>query len=206
MKHGVAFRKLSRTSSHRMLMLRNMVTSLLEHGQIKTTVAKAKETARLTEKMITLGKRGDNTAKRQAEAFLMNHSKTIPVLFDTYAKRYAQRPGGYTRIHKFGNRPGDNAPHAIIELVDGPHDIKFDLTARAVGRETVEQNIVNGDFTKRPPVRPELAHSSPLRPRTALNVFKVLRYRSEEDRRKFGERAAEWAVSAVRTNFWRSRT
>ncbi|SRR6266436_4522939 len=163
--------------------------------------------------MITLGKRGDDHAKRQAEAFLMvninslmnpglplkpcikNHSKIIPTLFDTYAKRYAQRPGGYTRIHRFGNRPGDNAPHAIIELVDGPYDIKFDLTARAVGRETVEQCIVDGDFAKQTPVRPRLSTSSQLRPNTAQNVFKALRYRSEADHQRFHKKAADWAVS-----------
>jgi len=186
-----------------MLMLRNLVSALLEHGQIKTTIAKAKETTRLAEKMITLGKRGDDHAKRQAEAFLMNHSKIIPTLFDTYAKRYAQRPGGYTRIHRFGNRPGDNAPHAIIELVDGPYDIKFDLTARAVGRETVEQCIVDGDFAKQTPVRPRLSTSSQLRPNTAQNVFKALRYRSEADRQRFHKKAADWANRLVaEPRFW----
>jgi len=184
-------------------MLRNLVSALLEHGKIKTTIAKAKETARLAEKMITLGKRGDDHAKRQAEAFLMNHSKTIPTLFDTYANRYAQRPGGYTRIHRFGNRPGDNAPHAIIELVDGPYDLKFDLTARAVGRETVEQYIVDGDFAKQTPVRPRLSSSSQLRPNTAVNVFKALRYRSEVDRQRFHKKAAEWANRLIaEPRFW----
>ncbi|KAF7339391.1 hypothetical protein MSAN_02153000 [Mycena sanguinolenta] len=140
MKHGVAFRKLSRTTSHRMLMLRNLVTSLFEHEQIKTTLPKARETARMAEKIITLGKRGDQAAHARASALLLK-PELLPKLFTTFAKRYAQRPGGYTRIHKFGNRPGDNAPHAVLELVDNPRDIRWEITSRAVGWDLLRNKL-----------------------------------------------------------------
>ncbi|KAL5533890.1 hypothetical protein ACEPAG_350 [Sanghuangporus baumii] len=143
MKHGVAFRKLSRTSSHRMLLLRNMVTSLIEHEQIKTTLPKAKEAARLAEKLITLGKKGDLPAARKVQGFLLRHT-LIPKVFGALAHRYANRPGGYTRIHKFGNRKGDNAPHAILELVDNPRDLKFEMTARAIGWELLGNGLSRG--------------------------------------------------------------
>ncbi|KAF9069130.1 ribosomal protein L17 [Rhodocollybia butyracea] len=140
MKHGVAFRKFSRPTSHRMLMLRNLVTSLFEHEQIKTTLPKAKDTARLAEKIITLGKKGDRSAHERASAFLLK-PEVLPKLFGTFASRYADRPGGYTRIHKFGNRPGDNAPVAILELVDNPRDLRWEITARAIGREVVQDKF-----------------------------------------------------------------
>ncbi|EJD51904.1 ribosomal protein L17, partial [Auricularia subglabra TFB-10046 SS5] len=131
MKHGRPFRKLSRSSSHRMLLLRNLVTSLFEHERIKTTIPKAKEAARLAEKIITLGKKGSVAHMQRAGAFLLKPAM-VPKLFNVFAPRYAERPGGYTRIHKFGHRRGDNAPHAILELVDNPHDLKYDITARSV--------------------------------------------------------------------------
>ncbi|KAF8319928.1 ribosomal protein L17 [Clavulina sp. PMI_390] len=202
MKHGIAFRKLGRTSSHRDLMLRNLVSSLLEHGQIKTTVAKAKETARLAEKVITLGKRGDLWAKTTAQAMLFKHDITLPLLFNEYANRYANRPGGYTRMHFYGNRVGDNAPHAIIELVDGPNDIRFAMTARAVGRETAEA-VLQGRATSSEPVEGEAGSSSVtdggvlLRPTTQKNLEKTLKYRSEEDKQRFRTMAAEWAVGVI---------
>ncbi|GJE87603.1 50S ribosomal protein L17 [Phanerochaete sordida] len=140
MKHGVAFRKFSRTSSHRMLMLRNLVTSLIKHEQIKTTLPKARDTARLAEKIITMGKKGGLPAYQRANAFLLE-PKLTPKVFKDLAKRYEARQGGYTRIHKFGNRQGDNAPHAILELVDNPRDIKFEMTARAVGWELLGKKV-----------------------------------------------------------------
>ncbi|KAI0034318.1 mitochondrial ribosomal protein L17 [Vararia minispora EC-137] len=140
MKHGVAFRKLSRTSSHRMLMLRNMVTSLFEHEQIKTTLPKAKEAARLAEKMISLTKKGTLPAYHRAAGFILKAEVTRK-LFDKLGPRYSERPGGYTRIHKFGRRPGDNAPNAILELVDNPRDLKFEMTARAVGWDLLSDRI-----------------------------------------------------------------
>ena len=98
-------------------MFRNMVTSLLEHERIQTTDAKAKELRGFAERMITLGKRGDLHARRQAEAFIRSKSVTAK-LFDVLAERYRERPGGYTRVIKVGRRVGDAAPTSIIELVD----------------------------------------------------------------------------------------
>lgn len=117
MNHGRNQRKLSRTGSHRKALLRNMVTSLLEHEAIRTTDAKAKELRGVAEKMITLGKRGTLHARRQALATIRSKEVTAK-LFDELAGRYRQRAGGYTRILKLGPRPGDAAPMAIIELVD----------------------------------------------------------------------------------------
>lgn len=116
MKHKVAGRKLGRNASHRKAMLRNMVTSLLEHERIVTTVPKAKEARRIAEKMITLGKRGDLHARRQALTYI--RSKTIVAkLFDELSEQYADRQGGYTRIIRTGTRYGDASPMAIVELV-----------------------------------------------------------------------------------------
>ncbi len=123
MNHGRNQRKLSRTSSHRKALLRNMVTSLLEHEAIRTTDAKAKELRGVAEKMITLGKRGTLHARRQALATIRSKEVTAK-LFDELAGRYRQRAGGYTRILKLGPRPGDAAPMAIIELVDRTESTK----------------------------------------------------------------------------------
>jgi len=116
MKHKVAGRKLGRNASHRKAMLRNMVTSLLEHERIVTTVPKAKEARRVTEKMITLGKQGDLHARRQALTYIRSQS-IVAKLFDDLSEQYADRQGGYTRIIRTGHRNGDTAPMAILELV-----------------------------------------------------------------------------------------
>jgi len=117
MRHRKAGRRLGRTTSHRDAMLRNMVTSLLDQERIVTTVPKAKEARRLTEQMITLGKRGDLHARRQAMAYIRS-GNIVAKLFDQLSNQYADRQGGYTRIIRTGNRSGDAAPMAIIELVD----------------------------------------------------------------------------------------
>ncbi len=117
MRHRKAGRKLSRVRSHRDAMLRNMVTSLLEHERIVTTVPKAKEARRLAEQMITLGKRGDLHARRQALAYIRSKS-VVAKLFDELSSQYAERQGGYTRIVRTGSRTGDAAPMAILELVE----------------------------------------------------------------------------------------
>ncbi|MBV5316927.1 MAG: 50S ribosomal protein L17 [Desulfobulbaceae bacterium] len=117
MRHRKAGRKLGRTSSHRDAMLRNMVTSLLDQERIVTTVPKAKEARRLAEQMITLGKRGDLHARRQAMAYIRSEN-TVAKLFNQLSTQYAERQGGYTRIIRTGKRLGDAAPMAIIELVD----------------------------------------------------------------------------------------
>ena len=117
MRHRKAGRKLNRSPSHRLAMLRNIVTSLLEHERISTTVPKAKEARRVAEKMITLGKRGDLHARRQAMAYIRSKD-IVAKLFDKLGEQYADRQGGYTRIVRTGVRSGDAAPMAMIELVD----------------------------------------------------------------------------------------
>lgn len=117
MRHNKAGRRLGRTTSHRVAMFRNMVTSFFEHERITTTDAKAKELRSVVEKMITLGKRGDLHAMRQAASFIRD-KKMVTKLFTTIAPRYQERFGGYTRIVKLGIRPGDNAPLSVIELVE----------------------------------------------------------------------------------------
>jgi large subunit ribosomal protein L17 len=117
MRHRKAGRKLNRTPSHRKAMLRNMVTELLDHEHMITTVAKAKELRPYAEKMITLGKRETLHARRMALAGIRRKA-VVAKLFDTLAARYSKRPGGYTRIIRLGNRKGDAAPLALIELVD----------------------------------------------------------------------------------------
>ena len=117
MRHKMAHRKLNRTSSHRKAMFANMSTALIKHEQIRTTIAKAKELRPIVEKLITLGKKGSLHARRFAIARLAPDAN-IEKLFGEIAKRYESRSGGYTRILKDGNRYGDSAPMAYIELVD----------------------------------------------------------------------------------------
>jgi len=116
MRHNVSGRKLNRTTSHRMAMFRNMVTSLLDHGRIYTTIPKAKELRRFADAMITLGKRGDLHARRQALA-VIREKDVVHKLFAELGPRYQNRPGGYTRIVKVGFRRGDAAPMCLVELV-----------------------------------------------------------------------------------------
>lgn len=108
--------KLGRTADQRRALFRHMVTALLAHERIETTEAKAREVKAIAERMITLAKRGDLHARRQAHAYLMDED-VVKKLFDTIAPRYADRPGGYTRVLKVGVRRGDAAPTAILELV-----------------------------------------------------------------------------------------
>ena len=117
MRHGVRGRKLSRTRAHRRALFANMAAALITHEQIKTTLPKAKDLRPIVEKLITLGKRGDLHARRQALAVLRN-DEVVKKLFDAIAKRYASRQGGYTRVLKAGFRYGDMAPMGVIELVD----------------------------------------------------------------------------------------
>lgn len=117
MRHGKAGRRLGRKTSHREAMFRNMVTSLLDHGKITTTDAKAKEIRVVAERMITLGKRGDLHSMRLA-ASVIREKSVVFKLFSTIAPRYKERLGGYTRIIKLGIRQGDTAPISLIELVE----------------------------------------------------------------------------------------
>lgn len=117
MRHNKSGRKLGRNSGHRNAMMRNMVTSLIEHGRITTTDSRAKELRKLVERMITLGKRGDLHARRQVSQVIRTR-QVVAKLFDQIGPRFKDRPGGYTRIIKLGNRLGDNASQSIIELVE----------------------------------------------------------------------------------------
>ena len=110
------YRKLGRETSHRNLMLRNLVTDLLRNGRIETTVTRAKETRRMAEKMITLAKRGDLHARRQVLAYVLEED-VVKTLFDEIAPKYVERNGGYTRMIKKGPRRGDGAEVVILELV-----------------------------------------------------------------------------------------
>ncbi|WP_299863879.1 50S ribosomal protein L17 [uncultured Hoeflea sp.] len=123
MRHGNSGRKLNRTSSHRKAMFANMAASLIEHEQIVTTLPKAKEIRPIVEKLVTLGKRGDLHARRQAISQIRDND-AVRKLFDTIATRYATRNGGYIRIMKAGFRTGDNAPMAVVEFVDRDVDAK----------------------------------------------------------------------------------
>ena len=119
MRHGNGLRKLNRTSEHRLAMLRNMMNSLIEHEVIKTTLPKAKELRRVVEPMITLAKDPSLSNKRMAFNRLRDRDSVVK-LFADLGPRFAARPGGYTRILKMGFRVGDNAPMALVELVDRP--------------------------------------------------------------------------------------
>ena len=123
MRHGKSGRKLNRTASHRKAMFANMAASLIEHEQIVTTLPKAKEIRPIVEKLVTLGKRGDLHARRQAIAAIRDENQ-VRKLFDTLATRYADRNGGYLRIMKAGFRHGDSAPMAVVEFVDRDVDAK----------------------------------------------------------------------------------
>lgn len=123
MRHGLSGRKLNRTSSHRRALFANMANALIKHEQIKTTLPKAKDLRPYVEKLITLGKRGDLHARRQALSALQDPAM-VTKLFDVLAPRYKDRKGGYSRVLKAGHRYGDAAPVAVIELVDRDEDAK----------------------------------------------------------------------------------
>ncbi len=119
MRHGHGLRKLNRTSAHRLAMLRNMCNSLILHEAIKTTLPKAKELRRVVEPLITLGKKPTLANRRLAFDRLRDRDMVVKI-FNELGPRYAKRNGGYTRILKFGFRIGDNAPMALVELMDRP--------------------------------------------------------------------------------------
>ncbi len=122
MRHGHGLRKLNRTSSHRLAMLRNMMNSLIEHEAIKTTVPKAKELRRVVEPMITLAKEA-TVANRRLAFDRLRDRDSVTKLFDVLGPRFKARPGGYTRILKMGFRVGDNAPMALVELVERSEEV-----------------------------------------------------------------------------------
>ena len=144
MRHNISGRKLNRTSSHRKALFSNLTCSLIEHEQITTTLPKAKDLRSFAEKMITVAKKNTLAARRQALSFLRSE-EIVKKLFDTLAKRYEKRNGGYTRVLKSGLRYGDCAPMAIIEFVD--RDVKAKglrqktllASSKKVEKEVVEQ-------------------------------------------------------------------
>lgn len=132
MRHGFALRKLNRTAAHRKAMFANMAGALIRHEQITTTLPKAKELRSVVDKLVTLSKKGGLSNRRLA-ASQLKEDEIVAKLFSTLAERYKDRAGGYTRVLKAGFRAGDNAPLAVIELVDRDPDAKG-----AVDRERLE--------------------------------------------------------------------
>ena len=137
MRHARGYRRLNRTHEHRKALWANMAGSLIEHEQIKTTLPKAKELRRVIEKLVTLGKRGDLHARRQAAARL-KEDQYVSKLFDVLGPRYKDRQGGYVRVMKAGFRYGDMAPMAIIEFVDRDPDAKGKADKERVALQEAE--------------------------------------------------------------------
>jgi large subunit ribosomal protein L17 len=137
MRHKIGYRKLNRTGSHRIAMLRNMAASLIKHEQITTGVAKAKELRPYVEKLITLAKKGGLSNRRLAQSRLMDDAQLVK-LFDVLAARYADRNGGYTRIIKAGYRASDASAMAIIELVDRDTSAKGQDSGPVMGDDDME--------------------------------------------------------------------
>lgn len=155
-----------------------------------------------------MGKKGmdDNGARDRAAAFLLK-PVALSKLFTTFASRYAERPGGYTRIHKFGNRQGDNAPHAILELVDNPRDLRWEMTSRAIGWEASRQKLKKlgthegvrveaSDILKVVNSERNMGHGQKgiLRPMTRWNLQKILRFRPSSAPQVISEKAAAYSV------------
>ncbi|KAL1985101.1 hypothetical protein VTN96DRAFT_8230 [Rasamsonia emersonii] len=154
------YRHLSRKSSHRQALLRNLVTSLFKHESITTTWPKAKEAQRLAEKLITLGKKNTEAARKKALQTFYNPHELIPKLFGPLRERYANRPGGYTRVLRVEPKKDDQAPSAILELVDGPKDMRFAMTAKTIARQRMQGIQTLNELT-------------------ALNVRKVTQFRKD---------------------------
>ncbi|KAH7026288.1 ribosomal protein L17 [Microdochium trichocladiopsis] len=156
----VKFRHLSRNAAHRHALLRNLVTSLVKHESIQTSFAKAKEAQRLAERLITLAKRNNEETLRKAMGILYTPHKHLPKVFIQLAARYADRPGGYTRVLRtMPKNAYDQGDSAILQLVDGPRDLRFAFTAAAVARDR------------------SLGRES--KPLTLLNQQKVTRFRKD---------------------------
>lgn len=156
---SIKYRHLGRDSAHRRALLRNLVTSLIENESISTTLAKAKETQRMAEKLITLGKKNTEASRTQAMSILFEPHKHLPKLLGPLRDRYLNRPGGYTRLLLSEPLKDDAAPSAILSLVDGPKDMRFSITAKTLLRER-EAGLTS---------MPEM---------TAVNVRKVTRFRN----------------------------
>ncbi|KAF2740656.1 ribosomal protein L17 [Polyplosphaeria fusca] len=137
------YRHLSRSSSHREALLRNLVTSLFQRETISTSWHKAKETQRLAEKLITLAKKNTDATRRRARQILYTPDKMVPRLFGPIRERYLERPGGYTRVLRIEPIKEDQAESAILELVDGPKDMRFAMTAKTLARISNKQHRMN---------------------------------------------------------------
>ncbi|KKY14492.1 putative 50s ribosomal protein l17 [Diplodia seriata] len=161
------YRHLSRKSSHRQALLRNLVTSLFEHESISTTWHKAKEAQRLADKLITLGKKNTENSRRKATEVFYRPVELIPKLFGPLRERYAERPGGYTRVLRIEPLKEDQAPSAILELVDSPKDIRFAMMAKVVARQRAEK--------------------LPETPITRANLKKVLQFRGSKGKSEMEE-------------------
>ncbi|ADU65116.1 50S ribosomal protein L17 [Desulfurispirillum indicum] len=135
MRHNNGYKKLGRNSSHRKAMMRNLASSLILHGRIETTLARAKAIRPYVEKLITLGKKGDLHARRVVLSRVPNKN-VVGTLFHEVAPRFNERAGGYTRIYKTGYRAGDNAPMAIIELVEGADTTELQVNQGQGEQET----------------------------------------------------------------------
>nr|XP_023907850.1 uncharacterized protein LOC112019563 [Quercus suber] len=157
----VKYRHLSRNSAHRKALLRNLVCSLIEHESITTTWHKAKEAQRLAEQLITHAKKNTEASKNQALKILFTPHKFLPKLFGPLRERYAARPGGYTRVLRIEPEKEDQAASAILELVDGPKDMRFAMTAKTIAS-----------------VR---AKGLPINDMTAANIMKVTKFRQNAD-------------------------
>lgn len=164
-------RHLSRDSAHRRALLRNLATSLIEHESIQTTWHKAKEAQRWVDKLITLAKKNTNASKSKAQGMIFDEHKHLPKVFGELAQRYATRAGGYTRIMRTESHKNDAAESAILSLADGPRDMLFAMTAKAIARHQ--------------------ALGEPLSEITAVNMHKVTRYREN------GEAELEQAVKRM---------
>ena len=149
MRHLKAGRKLNRTSAHRKALFRNLVTSLIEHEQVRTTDAKAKELRSIADHMITLGKRGTLHARRQAASYIRS-GEVVKKLFDEVAGRFRERAGGYTRVVKLGHRHGDAAPMSVIELTDRGE------AAKAEAERKRERRARRAEKKAAPPVTPPI--------------------------------------------------
>ncbi len=147
MRHNKSGRRLGRKPDHRQHMMRNMVTSFFENERITTTVTRAKELRKLVDRMITLGKRGDLHARRQALQVIRD-PKVVVKLFEIIAPRFSERPGGYTRIIKLENRQGDNAPMAIFELVEEGFVPQQKVAATSAEESVVEKTEIVEESTE----------------------------------------------------------
>ncbi|KAM5466549.1 54S ribosomal protein L8, mitochondrial [Microsporum audouinii] len=169
---AMKYRHLGRKSSHRQALLRNLVTSLFTHESITTTWPKAKEAQRLAEKLITLGKKNTEASRNRALTVFFTPHKLLPKLFGPLRERYQDRPGGYTRVLRIEPTKPDQAPSAILELVDGKRDMRFAMTARTLAHQRA-------------------AGEEGMNEITAKNVMKVTRYRPD------GEAALEKEVQRI---------